>query len=62
MTTDPYDVRLLETPVDTWANTILWKLAVATGMAKRESGKADVNPDEVLDKALDLIFLGERYG
>jgi len=51
----PYEARLLDTPSDTWANTILWKLAVATGDARRGYGSAIVNPDDLIDKVMDII-------
>ena len=59
---DPFDVRLNETPVDTWANTILWKLAVVTGNATRGTGGCEIDPDEILNQALELIELAREEG
>lgn len=57
---DPYEARLMDTPIDTWANTILWKLAVVTGYAIRGRGYVDVDVDDVLDEALRLITKGRE--
>jgi hypothetical protein len=52
---DPFLVRLEDTDTDTWGNTILWKLGVALGDVERGSGSAVVNPDDILEKALEII-------
>lgn len=48
------DVTLAATPNETWANTILGRLAVALGHRFKD-GVMEVDPDAILDDAVEHI-------
>lgn len=48
-------VRLEDSPAETWANTILYRLAIALGVPRSEDGSIIVDPDEVLEQAEEHI-------
>lgn len=59
---DIYEAPLLDTPIDTWANTILWRLGIATGQIESDDGVVFIDPDDILDEALRLIrYYKEEY-
>ena len=46
---------LNDTPVETWGNTILYRLAEALEYPKDAARGYTANPDEILDDALGII-------
>lgn len=46
---------LNDTPVETWGNTILYRLAEALEYPRDAAGGYTANPDEILDDALGII-------
>ena len=49
------DRRLDGTPTETWANTILYRLAIALGAQPEADGSLRVDPDVILDEAIEHI-------
>ncbi len=48
-------VRLETSPPETWANTILYRLAIALGVAKAGDGTIQIDPDVILEQAIEHI-------
>lgn len=46
-----------DTPVETWGNTILYRLAEALEYPKDAAGGYTVDPDEILDDALEILWM-----
>lgn len=48
-------IRLEDSPAETWANTILYRLAIALGVAEAGDGTIQVDPDDILEAAEEHI-------
>jgi hypothetical protein len=53
------EVTLTDTPQETWANSILWRLCLALGWVDPGDGVVNVDPEKVLQEAEAIIW---RYG
>jgi hypothetical protein len=51
-----YNIPLADQPVETWLNSIMVRLAVATGDLETNFISAVVNPDDVLIHAEEIIW------
>lgn len=51
-----YETPLAAQSVEEGWNSILWRLGVATGQIAEGSGFVEIDPDEILKSAEDLIF------
>lgn len=65
-----YNTKLADSPPETWANTILYQLAIALGYKPHGHGDSlndpnliiNADPDEVLKEALQAIEAAKEDG
>ena len=50
------EVKLENTPPETWANTIIGRLALAIGEEFNDEGRMTVSPDQILEAVEDRLW------